>query len=67
MDGNEPSDPLDIERDLPTTEEDIRVLRELRSVPLGPDWLDRLTQLSEAFPEDLHSRKTSEGWEPFEL
>jgi hypothetical protein len=54
-----------------TTDEDIRVLR--ASVPLTPDWVDRMTELSEAFrhafPEAYaaRQRRTFEGFEPFEL
>lgn len=68
MKSNEPSDLPDLERDLVTTEEDVRILRQLREpVPLAPDWLDRLTRLSEEFPGNLASRRTFEGFEPFEL
>ena len=68
MKSNGPSDLHDLERDLVTTEEDMRVLRQLREpAPLAPDWLERLTKLSEEFPGDLASRRTSEGFEPFEL
>ena len=68
MKSNEPSDLPDLGLDLVTTEEDVRVLRGLRApVPPGADWLDRLTALSKAFPADLGSRRTFEGFEPFEL
>jgi hypothetical protein len=58
-----------LERDLPTTPEDVRALREHR--PRGEEaWWDRLTALSEQFPgavEALRKRPTSEGRPPFEL
>lgn len=62
-------DLLDLERDIPTTPEDVRALRENR--PRMPDnWWDVLTEASEQLPgvqEALRRRKTFEGWEPFEL
>lgn len=62
-------DLLDLERDIPTTPDDIRALRENR--PRMPDnWWDVLTEASEQLPgvqEALRRRKTFEGWEPFEL
>ncbi|HXO19177.1 MAG TPA: hypothetical protein VOA87_04545 [Thermoanaerobaculia bacterium] len=65
----DPSDQFDLERDLPTTEEDVRALRENRP-PATEDWWDVLTRLSEQFPpsaEALRRRRTFEGCEPFEL
>jgi hypothetical protein len=63
------ADLLNLERDLPTTPEDIRALRENR--PKGTDdWWDQLTRLSEQIPnaEELRwKRRTFEGREPFEL
>jgi hypothetical protein len=68
MKSNGPSDLPDLEQDLPTTEEDMRILRQLREpAPLAPNWLDQLTRLSEQFPGDVTSRRTFEGFEPFEL
>ncbi len=68
MKSNGPSDLPDLERDLVTTEDDVEVLRRLREpAPLAPDWLDRLSRLSEEFPGDVASRRTFEGFEPFEL
>lgn len=61
------SDLRDLERDLPTTEEDLRALRENRPRP-GEDWLEELRVLSELVgPEVLRRRPTSEGVPPFEL
>jgi hypothetical protein len=63
------SDLPDLEKDLPTTPEDIRALRENRPTR-GEDWLDQLSNLSEQFPnaeEARHRRPTFEGCEPFEL
>lgn len=68
----DPSDLLSFDGFI-TTDEDIRVLRELRApVPLAPDWVERMTELSEAFrqafPEAYaRERRTFEGFEPFEL
>lgn len=69
MKSSEPFDLLDLERDIPTTPEDIRALREHR--PRMPEnWWDVLTEASEQLPgvqEALRRRKTFEGWPPFEL
>jgi hypothetical protein len=62
-------DLLDLEKDIPTTPEDVRALRENRPRP-GEDWLDQLSELSEQFPnaeEARWKRRTFEGCEPFEL
>jgi hypothetical protein len=56
-------------KDLATTPEDIRALRESRP-QVGPDWLDQLTKLSEQIPnaeEIRRRRKTFADCEPFEL
>lgn len=59
---------LDIERDLPTTAEDVRVLRRLRQ-PAGRSLLEHVDELAppELFGPLPRRRTTSEGWEPFEL
>jgi hypothetical protein len=60
---------LDLERDIPTTPEDIRALRENRP-QRGEDWLNQLTRMSQQIPnleEILRKRRTFEGCEPFEL
>lgn len=62
-------DLLNLERDIPTTPEDIRALRENRP-KVGEDWLNQLTRLYEQIPnaEELRRRRrTFEGYEPFEL
>lgn len=64
-------DLVNLDRDLPTTAEDVRRLRELRAtVRWGPDrwaelqaWVDSMPNVQEA----LRKRKTFEGCEPFEL
>ena len=60
---------LDLDRDIPTTPEDVQALRENR--PRMPaNWWDVLTAASEQLPgvqEALRRRKTFEGCEPFEL
>lgn len=62
------ADLLDFERDLPTTPEDIEMLRRLRA-PAPHSLLHRLDELA---PPDLFGppprrRTTSAGFEPFEL
>jgi hypothetical protein len=69
MSAKEPFDLLDLERDIPTTPEDIRALEENRPW-WSEDWLSQMEELSKQFPvsaEDVHSRPTFEGCEPFEL
>ena len=61
-------EPLDLERDLPTTVDDIRVLRELRRAT--PGWLDLPAEAIEALlPADaLHRRPpTPVNRPPFSL
>lgn len=64
-----PSDLIDLERDIPTTAEDVRALRESRPRP-ATDWLEQLQKLVDQLP-DAHEirrrRRTFEGCEPFEL
>ena len=64
-------DGFDLERDVPTTPEDIRVLRELRSRKPEADWLTQLQAAADAadlFPDAPRPpRRTFEGVEPFEL
>jgi hypothetical protein len=64
-------DLLNLERDIPTTPEDIHALRENRPrLNPGEDWLNMLTRLYEQVPnaEELRrKRRTFEGCEPFEL
>jgi hypothetical protein len=60
---------LDLEKDIPTTAEDIRALRENRP-KVGEDWLNQLTRVSQQIPnleEIIRKRRTFEGCEPFEL
>ena len=71
MSSSESSDLPDLERDIPTTPEDIRALRKNRPVT-GPNWLEQLQTLIDQVPpevarENLRRRKTFEGCEPFEL
>ena len=69
MSSKEPSDLLDLERDIPTTPEDIRALRENRPRS-GPDWLEQLQKLVDQVPnahELRRRRPTFQGCEPFEL
>src|SRR6476620_6738880 len=66
---SEPLDLVELERDIPTTPEDIRALRQHR--PRMPEsWWDVLTAASEQLPgiqDALRRRKTLEGCPPFEL
>jgi len=69
MRSNEPTDLLFLERDLPTTAEDTRALREHRP-RAAADWWNELTTLFEQAPgaiEALRRRPTFAGCEPFEL
>ena len=69
MSSRKPSDLLDLERDIPTTPEDVLALRENRP-PAGDDWLAELQRLADQFPETdetLRKRPTFEGCAPFEL
>ena len=65
---NAPSELFDLERDLPTTEEDISVQKKLRRQP-GENLLPYIDELLSArqFENIPPRRTTSEGWEPFEL
>ena len=65
----EHSDLLDFERDLPTTPDDVRALRERRRPRPTADWLDELQALHDQFidPTARPRRRTFEGCEPFEL
>lgn len=63
------ADDLDLERDLPTTPEDVRALRENRA-RAGDDWLAQLQALADSFEastDSLRRRRTFAGFEPFEL
>jgi hypothetical protein len=62
-------DLLNFERDIPTTPEDIRALRENRP-KMREDWLNQLTEMYDQIPnadELRRRRRTFEGFEPFEL
>jgi hypothetical protein len=64
---DEPSGLLDW--DVPTTDEDVRALRENRP-RLGEDRWERLQEAVDQLPgvqEALRRRRTFEGFEPFEL
>lgn len=57
----------DIARDIPTTAEDISVLRALRLGKPEENLLPLPIRLQRNLPAPPASRKTSEGWEPFTL
>jgi hypothetical protein len=69
MKSSEPLDLPDLERDIPTTPDDIQALRRHR--PRVPEsWWDALTAASEQLPgldEARRRRKTFAGFLPFEL
>ncbi len=60
-------EPLDLEKDLPTTPEDVVALKRIRERQrLGfADYLEFLSRLE--LPTHGLRRKTHEGYEPFEL
>ena len=68
MNSSESSETFDLERDIPTTKEDVRVQRELRR-PSGENLLPRIDELlnPDQFENIAPRRTTFEGWEPFEL
>ena len=58
---------LDFDRDMPLTEEDIRVLRELRRKPTSPEAYEALlNSVGHLSFEELVKRRRPRG-EPFEL
>ena len=58
---------LDLERDLPTTPEDVAVLRRLRNPPVTPEeYAELLRAMGDASYEELARRPGPRG-EPFEL
>ena len=65
---NASCDLFDLERDIPTSDEDIRMQRKLRG-QAGENLLLHIDDLLSAqqFENIPPRRTTSEGWEPFEL
>ena len=68
MSSIEPSEGLRLEIDLPTTEEDVAMLRRLRDQPdfSFPRVLQWLSDHSTLFGEPT-ARRSAEDWTPFEL
>ncbi len=68
MTSTDHSDELDLERDLPTTQTDIEVLRRLRD-DQEVSFAQALTLLSDfsLFPAESPDRPLPIGWEPFRL
>ena len=69
MSSKKPSEPdlLNLDRDIPTTPEDVEVLRRLRyPVPTPEAYRRFMEKLGHASIEDLRRRKGPSG-EPFEL
>ena len=60
---------FDLERDLPTTFEDVRVLRHVEQAQLGIDFVSQVEHLSDALPEKAKRprSKTFAGCARFEL
>ena len=60
---------FDLERDLPTTFEDVRVLRHVEQAQLGIDFVSHGEHLSDALPEKAKRprSKTFAGCAKFEL
>lgn len=63
---SKPPDPVDFERDVPTTAEDVAALRRIRE-SRRLSFADYLLFLSRLEMPDSRPRKTFEGCEPFEL
>jgi hypothetical protein len=62
------SEGLDLERDLPTTAEDVEAQRRFRSGPMTmEDYLRFLDTLGTADPESLRRRSGPTGEQPFRL
>jgi hypothetical protein len=68
MSSTDHSDDLQIERDLPTSEADIVVLRQLRQHS-EISFAEALELMSDFDPflHDIPDRPLAKGWEPFEL
>jgi len=67
MKSERPSEPLDLERDLPTTAEDVEALRRLRASRVTTEeYLRLLADLGDATAESLRRRPCPRG-EPFRL
>ena len=66
---NDSRDAFDLERDLPTTAEDVAALQRLRGVPVldGEGYLRFLASFEPLSPAQLRSRKGPGGEEPFSL
>jgi hypothetical protein len=68
MTSERPSEGFDLERDLPTTAEDVRALRQLRpGTGSTEDHLAFLRQLGDASPDSLRKRRLPIGDPPFQL
>ena len=69
MPSNDGSEPLDLDRTLVVTEEDVATLRRLRAGPpcSTEEWLRILARLKGPSREALRSRKGPSGEEPFRL
>jgi len=69
MPSDDRSEPLDLERGVPTTPEDVAALRRARRLPTlsTEDYLRFLARLPLPSPEALRSRRGPRGEEPFKL
>jgi len=61
------SEPLDLDSDLPTSAEDLAALRRLRQTTTRVTQVDLQLLRAERLGDFQPGRKTSAGWEPFEL
>ncbi len=67
MKSKKPSEPLDLDSDLPTSEEDLAALHRLRQTSIETTPIDLQQLRADRLGDFQPGRETSAGWEPFEL
>ncbi len=69
MSSNQPPEPLDLERDLPTTKEDVAAQRRLRGGPglSFDEYLQFLAGFEPPLYEELERKRGPRGNSPFQL